>query len=98
LLYKNGAYTVQTNLHASGKTRVHEEKVTLRQTHIYTSRQRGKHMCMHKETYRQRKDLKHINVLQAKRQRCLQVEIKTLMLTKFRQTTHIDEKNFHAGN
>jgi len=33
------------------------------------------------------------NVQQARTQRCVQADIKTLMLTKCRPTTDIDEKN-----
>ncbi len=49
-----------------------------------------------KETCRQRHDTIR-NVQQAKRQRGVQADMKTVMLTKCMQTIDKDEKNRHAG-
>jgi hypothetical protein len=47
-------------------------------------------MCMHMETYR------HKSVV-GKGTKCLQVDIKTLMLAKCRQTTHIQGADDKLG-
>jgi hypothetical protein len=71
---------------------VHAEKDTKRQKYSYTSSKIDVNLC--KKTCRQTN--KHedtpINVQQAKRQKCVQADIKTYMPTKSWQTTDMEAK------
>jgi hypothetical protein len=50
-------------------------------------------MQAEKQTCRQSYEGMTTNVQQARTQRCVQADMKTLMLTKSRPTTYMDEKN-----